>query len=104
MGFVIAPNFSAIFPTTLALIGDRYQRFSASVFSFIFTVALIGGMAFPPLVGRLAATYGLRAAMAVPLAGITIVIALAISLRARQYRRGETGKKLPSELGAPISK
>ena len=67
---------ATIYPTTLAVAGDRYQRFAATVFSLIFTVALVGGWGFPKAAGLLAAQRTVRAAMLLPLAGVTVVTAL----------------------------
>ncbi len=72
---------SAIYPTSLAMIGDRYQRFSASVFSVVFTIAWFGGIVAPWSVGKLAASFGLRAGMALPLVGRVCVVALLLALR-----------------------
>ena len=66
---------ATIYPTTLAVAGDRYQRFAATVFSLIFTVALIGGWGFPKAAGLLAAERTVRAAMLLPLAAVACVTA-----------------------------
>jgi fucose permease len=77
VGFTI----SAIYPTTLAMIGDRYQRFSASVFSFIFTVAMTGGILFPWVVGRLGKSMGLQTGMLVALFGWAAVVMMVLTVR-----------------------
>jgi fucose permease len=77
VGFTI----STIYPTTLAMIGDRYQRFSASVFSFVFTVAMTGGILFPWIVGHVGKKMGLQAGMLVALFGLVAVFVMALTLR-----------------------
>lgn len=77
VGFTI----STIYPTTLAMIGDRYQRFSASVFSFVFTVAMTGGILFPWIVGHLGKKMGLQAGMLVALFGLAAVFVMALTVR-----------------------
>lgn len=74
--------FAAIYPTTLAIVGNRYPRFSASVFSLIFTIALIGGITFPWIVGQVASAYGLRAGMVLPIAGCSAAVLLMLVIRA----------------------
>jgi fucose permease len=85
-----APNFPAlvlgcalvglgtatIYPTTLAVVGDRYQRFAATVFSFVFTVALLGGWAFPKTAGLVSSQRTIRPAMLLPFVGVVAVTTL----------------------------
>jgi fucose permease len=63
------------------MIGDRYQRFSASVFSFVFTVAMTGGILFPWIVGRLGKSMGLQTGMLVALFGWAAVVAMVLAVR-----------------------
>ncbi|MBV8205888.1 MAG: MFS transporter [Acidobacteria bacterium] len=75
---------AAIYPTALAVAGDRYQRFAATVFSLIFTVALVGGWVFPKSAGILAGRYGVRSPMFLPAAGLALVLMVALRLRASE--------------------
>jgi MFS family permease len=79
-------GFSAIVPTTLALVGDRYHRFAGSVFGFLFTVGNVGSMAFPWALGHISAAAGVRFGMVVPLVG-TVAVTLCAVLVARRTRR-----------------
>ncbi len=70
--------YAAIYPTVLAMAGDRFPRFAGTVFSVLFSIALIGGMSFPWSAGQLAEAYGYRAGMAVPLVGAAGVTLFAL--------------------------
>ena len=93
-------GFSAIFPTVLAMAGDRYQRFAGTVFGFLFTVGNLGSIAFPWALGHISQAFGVRLGMLVPLAGTLAVTALALVVRERRTsndeRRTEPGNE---ELG-----
>jgi MFS family permease len=66
---VTALALSSIYPTTLAIVGDRYQRFAGTVFGFLFSVGAIGNIVFPWAVGHISQVAGVRLGMLVPLAG-----------------------------------
>jgi fucose permease len=78
---IVGLAYSAIYPTALAMVGDRYARFAGSVFSLLFTLALCGGIVFPWSVGRVSHATGIRAAMLVPVAGSAFLCALLLVLR-----------------------
>ncbi len=83
-GVVIAGlSFAAIFPTTLAIAGDRYARFAGSVFSVLFAVALLGGMTFPWAIGHLAKSAGVRAGLLLPILGAAMITFLAVWIERR---------------------
>lgn len=84
---LIGIAFSAVYPTTLAMVGNRYPRYAASVFSFIFTIALAGGMLFPWTIGKIAAAYNLRTGMMLPIFSRSIAIVLMLVLVAGDKRR-----------------
>ena len=67
--WLTALGFSAIFPTVLAIAGDRYQRFAGTVFGFLFSIGDLGSIAFPWAVGHISQAFGVRLGMLVPLAG-----------------------------------
>src|SRR5438552_5831693 len=74
---IVGLSFAAIYPTTLAIAADRYQRLAGTIFGFLFAVGLIGGMIFPWAIGHLSEHFGVRAAMVLPLFGaiaITIFV------------------------------
>jgi fucose permease len=82
-------TFASIYPTMLAIAGDRYRSFTGTVFGVLFAVGLSGGMVFPWSIGHLSQSVGVRAGMALPLCGAAIICLLFGVIRAR------TGK-LPS--------
>ena len=74
---IVGLSFAAIYPTTLAIAADRYQRLAGTIFGLLFAVGLIGGMIFPWAIGHLSEHFGVRAAMVLPLFGaiaITILV------------------------------
>jgi len=71
-------GFSAVFPTVLAMAGDRYHRFAGTVFGFLFTVSNLGSIAFPWALGHISQAFGVRFGMLVPMAGTLVVTALAL--------------------------
>jgi MFS transporter, FHS family, glucose/mannose:H+ symporter len=76
-------TFAGIYPTVLALAGDRYPRYSGTVFGVLFAVGLAGGAVFPLAVGQISQVLRLRAGMLVPLAGTMAVAVLAAIVRQR---------------------
>ena len=72
---------SAVFPTTLAMAGDRYHRYAGSVFGFLFTIANFGGMLFPWALGQVSQRAGVRLGMVVPLVGTLAVAAIALAIK-----------------------
>ncbi len=83
---LIGLSFAPVFPTVLAIAGDRYTRFAGSVFSVLFAVALIGGMTFPWAIGHLAKSAGLRVGLLLPIFGAMMITLLAVAVE----RRGRT--------------
>jgi len=78
--------FAAIYPTILAVAGNRYQEYAATVFSMLFTLGLSGAMVYPWSIGHLAQKWGVRAGIALPLAGATIMFLLLQVIRTRSGR------------------
>jgi FHS family glucose/mannose:H+ symporter-like MFS transporter len=76
----IGLSFAAIYPTTLAIAADRYQRLAGTIFGLLFAVGLIGGMLFPFAIGHLSGHFGMRAAMLLPLFGAIVIVILAASI------------------------
>ncbi len=75
---LIGFSYAAIYPTSLGMAGDRFPRFAGTMFSVLFSIALIGGMTFPWAAGHLAQLSGFRAGLALPLVGATGVTLLAL--------------------------
>jgi FHS family glucose/mannose:H+ symporter-like MFS transporter len=71
-------SFAAIYPTTLAIAADRYQRLAGTIFGLLFATGLCGGMLFPWLVGHIGQSATLRSGMAIPLVGALVVCTLAV--------------------------
>ncbi len=67
-------GFAAIFPTTLAVIGEVFPRLTGTAFSVLFVIALAGGMTAPWVTGLLAETHGLARAMLVPVVNCTMIL------------------------------
>ena len=76
-------TFAGIYPTVLALVGDRYQRYAGTVFGWLFAIGLAGGAVSPWAVGQISQVWRLRAGMLVPLAGTVAVTVLAAIVRRR---------------------
>ena len=74
---LIGLSFAAIYPTTLAMVGDRYPRFAGTVFGVLFSIALIGGGGFPWVIGQVSQLVGVRYAMLLPLASAATICVLA---------------------------
>jgi fucose permease len=87
--------FSAIYPTTLAMIGDRYQRFAGTVFGVLFAIGLAGGAVFPWAVGHISQAHTVRTGMVLPLAGACAVAATVIVIKHRLCG------KTPAAAGSP---
>jgi FHS family glucose/mannose:H+ symporter-like MFS transporter len=79
-GVVVGFSFASIYPTTLAVAADRYERSAATVFGLLFALGLAGGMVFPWAVGHISEWFGLRVAMALPIAGGLGIAALAAAI------------------------
>lgn len=72
--------FASIYPTTLAIAGDRYRRFAGTVFGFLFSVGALGNILFPWAVGHISQAAGVRLGMVVPLVGTVGVTICAVAM------------------------
>lgn len=81
---------SAIYPTTLAMVGDRYQRYAATAFGVLFSVGLAGGAVFPWAVGHISELRSLRIGMVLLLAGACAVVVTALVIKDRVCGGGQT--------------
>jgi fucose permease len=77
--------FSAIYPTSLAMVGDRYRRYPGTVFGVLFAIGLAGGAVFPWSVGQISQARSVRAGMVLPLAGAGAIAALVLLIKHRVY-------------------
>jgi MFS transporter, FHS family, glucose/mannose:H+ symporter len=75
---LIGLSYGPIFPTTLAIAGDRYSQRVGTVFGLLFSIALIGGMTFPWAVGQVSERVSVRAGMIVPGVGAIGIIVLCL--------------------------
>jgi len=81
---IIGLSFAAVYPTTLAIAADRYERLAGTIFGLLFAMGLIGGMCFPWIVGQISRMHSVRAGMIVPLVGaVAISLLAAIQSRSR---------------------
>jgi MFS transporter, FHS family, glucose/mannose:H+ symporter len=76
-------SFASVYPTTLGMVGDRYRRFTGTVFGVLFSIALMGGMLFPWLIGHVSQAMGVRSGMVVPLVGAAMICLLVTIITAR---------------------
>jgi MFS transporter, FHS family, glucose/mannose:H+ symporter len=91
---VLGFSYSGVFPTALAIAGDKYHKFSGTVFGLLFGIALMGGMSFPWAVGHVSQAWGVRYGMMVPMAGAAAICVLAwkILLTGRGRTRASMGE------------
>jgi FHS family glucose/mannose:H+ symporter-like MFS transporter len=71
-------GFAAIFPTTLAVIGEAFPQFTGTAFSVVFVIALAGGMTAPWMTGQVAHTHGLATGMMVPVLSCSLIVVIQI--------------------------
>lgn len=83
---LIGLSYAPIFPTTLAIAGDRFPQRAGTVFGLLFAIALIGGMSFPWIVGQVSQRVSVRAGMIVPALGAVGIIGLSIAGLSREYK------------------
>jgi fucose permease len=76
-------SFASIYPTMLAMAGDRYRSFAGTVFALLFAVGLSGGMVSPWSIGHLSQALGFRAGMVTTVLSALMICALFLLIRAR---------------------
>jgi len=87
---LIGLSHGPIFPTTLAIAGDRYSKRAGTVFGLLFSVALIGGMLLPWAVGQVSQQISVRMGMLVPALAATGIGCLSGLLLVRERRTAVT--------------
>jgi len=95
---IVGLSFAAIYPTTLAIAADRYQRLAGTIFGLLFAVGLIGGMIFPWAVGQLSQRFGVRPGMLLPLAGAIAIMILVTAIRKQSAAEPPAYPSEPSAL------
>jgi FHS family glucose/mannose:H+ symporter-like MFS transporter len=95
---LIGLSYGPIFPTTLAIAGDRYRERAGTVFGLLFSIALIGGMLFPWAVGQFSQRFSVHAGMMVPAGGAVAISVLSaiVILRERHVVQSSTANKAAS--------
>lgn len=73
---VVGLGFAAIFPTTLAIVGERFASLTGTAFSLVIAVGLCGGMLSPWLVGKIAEAASLRLGLLVPVINCAMILVL----------------------------
>src|SRR5581483_4191320 len=81
---LIGLSYGPIFPTTLAIAGDRYSKRAGTVFGLLFSIALIGGMLLPWAVGQVSQHLTIRMGMLVPALGAIGITILSLSVLLRE--------------------
>lgn len=81
---LIGLSYGPIFPTTLAIAGDRYSQRAGTVFGLLFSIALMGGMLFPWAYGQVSQNVSVRAGMLVPCLGAVCISGFSIVIMARE--------------------
>jgi fucose permease len=84
---LIGLSYGPIFPTTLAIAGDRHSERAGTVFGLLFSIALMGGMLFPWTVGEISQRLSIRAGMIVPSLGAVGIILLSAIVFVRDPNR-----------------
>jgi MFS transporter, FHS family, glucose/mannose:H+ symporter len=89
---------SAIYPTSLAMIGDRYRRYAGTAFGVLFAIGLAGGAVFPWAVGQISEARSVRAGMVLLLVGACAVAAVVVVIKHRLCGDKQPGRP----LGGPV--
>jgi len=74
--FLAGYGLAAIYPTTLAVIGDEFPAFSGTAFSLAISTGLLGGMISPWLVGQISQHYSLQVGLLVPVFSLFLIMVL----------------------------
>ncbi len=77
-------SFSLVFPTVLAIAGQRYRSNAGVVFGCLLAGAQIGGIVFPPLIGAIAEQTTVRTGMIVLVGTTTALVALIVPATRRR--------------------
>jgi fucose permease len=75
--FAIGVAMAIIVPTSLALAGDRYRGNAGTLFGILLTLAQVGGMVIPPLIGVAAERTSVAGGMSLLVANAVLIAAVA---------------------------
>ncbi|MDI6849635.1 MAG: MFS transporter [Candidatus Saccharicenans sp.] len=92
LALLVGLGFAAIYPTTLAVIGEKFPQFSGTAFSLAISTGLLGGMLSPWLIGRVSQNHSLRTALLVPLFNLVMILILQLAVRKKILT--ESGKQV----------
>ena len=87
---LIGLGFAAVFPTTLAVIGESFPEFTGTAFSVAFVVALAGGMTSPWITGKIAHAYTLKQGFSLPVFNCAMILIISLFIL-RSKRSKENG-------------
>ncbi|MGZ4813270.1 MAG: MFS transporter [Terriglobales bacterium] len=90
-------TFASIYPTMLAIAGNRHRNFPGTVFGVLFSIGLFGGTVFPWSIGHLSQSFGFRAGTALPLLGAVMICAILLVIRARAGETAAVADQAPAE-------
>ncbi len=79
--FAAGVAIGVIVPTSLALAGERLPGNPATLFGLLLTMAQVGAMVLPPLLGAIADLTSLRAALLLAVANAVVIATLAWRVR-----------------------
>lgn len=71
---LIGLGFAAVYPTTLAIVGEAFPALSGTAFSVIFVIGLAGGMIAPWLTGKVAMASSLRQGFFIPVVCCAMIV------------------------------
>jgi fucose permease len=85
---LIGFGFAAVYPTTLAVVGEAFPAFSGTAFSVVFVIGLAGGMTAPWLTGKVAMASSLRYGFFIPVFSCAMIVILQlVIMRTRRDRK-----------------
>lgn len=93
---LIGLGFAAVFPTTLAVIGESFPEFTGTAFSVALVVALAGGMTSPWITGKIAHAYTLKQGFSLPVFNCAMILIISLFIL-RSRRSKENGNFLSKE-------
>jgi len=84
---LIGLGFAAIYPTTLAIVGEAFPALSGTAFSVIFVIGLTGGMTAPWLTGKVAMASSLRQGFFIPVVCCAMIVIIQLVIMRLLKRR-----------------
>ena len=77
---LLGTGLAAGFPTMLGIVGNRYPDISATAFSFVMAVALIGNILVNYSMGQVAENYGIKHLTTFTFVELAVLVILALLL------------------------